>query len=147
MRVSQSAQRPAPELKMTPMIDVVFLLLVFFIWTSSFEPPEFDLPSLIGQTPLEGVGTDTSPAPAEAFDEIVIGLARREGNLAVMLNGQPIESLAALKHRLVEIIALGVQPPVVIDPADEITMNTAVAAYDTARAAGADRVLFAVDAQ
>ena len=30
---------------MTPMIDVVFLLLVFFVWTASFQVVEFVLPS------------------------------------------------------------------------------------------------------
>ncbi len=37
---------------MTPMIDVVFLLLVFFIWTSSFDRPERDLRSQIAEKPL-----------------------------------------------------------------------------------------------
>ena len=36
---------------MTPMIDVVFLLLVFFLCTASFEQPEEDLAaSLVVQT-------------------------------------------------------------------------------------------------
>ena len=30
---------------MTPMIDVVFLLLVFFVWTASFQIIEHVLPS------------------------------------------------------------------------------------------------------
>ena len=29
------------EIKMTPMIDVVFLLLVFFVWTASFHAVEY----------------------------------------------------------------------------------------------------------
>jgi len=40
-----AAQRRELEIKMTPMIDVVFLLLVFFIWTSSFHIVENVLPS------------------------------------------------------------------------------------------------------
>lgn len=131
------------ELKMTPMIDVVFLLLVFFIWTSSFEVPEFDLPSAIAEPPTGRSEISNQSPPTEPFDEIVVRLSRQDGRLMIELNEQPIESMAILKDRLAEIIAIGVQPPVIIDPADEITMNVAVRAYDAARGAGVDRVLFA----
>ena len=33
------------EISMTPMIDVVFLLLVFFVWTASFQVVENMLPT------------------------------------------------------------------------------------------------------
>ena len=39
----------ALEIKMTPMIDVVFLLLVFFVWTASFHAVEYLLPSSLSQ--------------------------------------------------------------------------------------------------
>ncbi len=42
MKLPQHFSSDSMELKMTPMIDVVFLLLIFFVWTSSFELPEFD---------------------------------------------------------------------------------------------------------
>lgn len=128
---------------MTPMIDVVFLLLVFFVWTSSFELPEFDLPSAIAQPPSGGSEVGSDRPPAEVFDEIVIRLHLQDANLVIELNGQVVDHLAALRTRLEEIIALGVQPPVIVDPAEQITMESAVAVYDAARAAGADRVLFA----
>lgn len=48
-----------------------------------------------------------------------------------------------LRTQLSEIISLGVQPAVIVDPDDEIPMNFAVQVYDVARSAGADRVLFA----
>jgi biopolymer transport protein ExbD len=122
--------------------------LIFFIWTSSFEIPEFDLPSAVAeataqQAAVGKIQTTDQPPPVEPFDEIVIRLSRADALLIVELNDQQLDSLEALKNRLSEIIAIGVQPPVVIEPAAEITMNVAVATYDTARAAGADRVLFA----
>ena len=143
MKVPTRHQDNALELKMTPMIDVVFLLLIFFIWTSSFEVPEFDLPSAIAQLPQGGSEVANQLASVEPFDEIVVRLSRQDAQLMIELNEQPIESMATLKDRLAEIIAIGVQPPVIIDPAAEITMNVAVKAYDAARGAGADRVLFA----
>ncbi len=143
MKVPRRPRNDAIELMMTPMIDVVFLLLVFFIWTSSFEVPEFDLPSAIAEPAQAPSESAAEPPLIEPFDEIVIRLFRPNAQLVIELNGQPIDSLRALQERLREIIAIGVQPPVIIDPAPEITMNVAVRAYDAARAAGADRVLFA----
>lgn len=144
MKVPHASQDESLELKMTPMIDVVFLLLVFFVWTSSFEIPEFDLPSAISEPPAGGTeaSTQTEP-PTEAFDEIVVRLSRPEAKLLIELNGQIVDEVSVLKQRLAEVVALGVQPPVIVDPSDEITMKVAVQVYDAAREAGADRVLFA----
>ncbi|MFK8113578.1 MAG: biopolymer transporter ExbD [Rubripirellula sp.] len=143
MKLPNTHQRESVELKMTPMIDVVFLLLVFFVWTSSFETPEFDLPSAIAEPPAGGTEiSDTSPT-TEAFDEIVIRLTLRDAVEVIELNGATVDGLPQLQQRLAEIIALGVQPAVIIDPAEQIRMNMAVQVYDVARAAGADRVLFA----
>ncbi len=145
MKVPAMRSDDALEVKMTPMIDVVFLLLVFFIWTSSFELPEFDLPSSIAEPPAAGSQAHTAPAQSvEAYDEIVIRLFTEDAIVRMELNDQRIEDVEAMKSRLSEIIQLGIQPPVIIDPADEITMNTAVEIYDAARSSGADRVLFAV---
>ncbi len=150
MRIPTLSQSNSAELKMTPLIDVVFLLLVFFIWTSSFEVPEFDLPSAIAEPPEKqtvlGESNVSKPQPpVEPFDEIVIRLSRVDARLIMELNEDPIDSMAMLQSRLTEIISIGVQPAIIVDPSPEIAMNVAVAAYDAARAAGADRVLFAAN--
>ena len=143
MRLPQISGGDSLELKMTPMIDVVFLLLVFFVWTSSFEVPEFDLPSAIAEPPSGVAETSAETPPVEPFDEIVIRLTRQNAQDQIELNGQVVKGFVDLRTRLAEIISLGVQPPVIIDPDEQITMNFAVQVYDTARSAGADRVLFA----
>jgi biopolymer transport protein ExbD len=135
------------QLKMTPMIDVVFLLLIFFIWTSSFEIPEFDLPSAIASTAAGRAENHDQPPPAEPYDELIVRLTRPEAELRIEINQQPVASLIELRSRLRRIIEIGVQPPVIIDPAAEISMREAVAAYDAARAAGVDRVLFAAQGE
>lgn len=148
MRKPQIDGADSLEVKMTPMIDVVFLLLVFFVWTSSFELPEFDLPGAIAEPPAGGTEVaDIEPPPAEPFEEIIVRIVQQDARAILLVNDQAIGSADQLKTRLREILALGVQPPVIVDPADEITMSTAVEVYDAARAAGADRVLFAVRPQ
>ncbi|TWT82646.1 Biopolymer transport protein ExbD/TolR [Planctomycetes bacterium CA13] len=148
MRVPIPHRQGSLEVKMTPMIDVVFLLLVFFVWTSSFELPEFDLPSAIAEPPSSGTKTEsTDTPPIEIFDEIVIRLISRGDAVAIEFNGQPIADISELQERLREILELGVQPPVIVDPDPSITMAETVKVYDIARAAGADRVLFAAKAE
>lgn len=142
MKLPSTHDRSSIELKMTPMIDVVFLLLVFFIWTSSFELPEFDLPSAIA-TPPSGAIESSSNIPPEPFDEIVIRLTRLDAELRIELNGNPINDTAQLSSQLRDIITIGVQPPVIIDPDGDVTMDWAVEVYDAARSAGVDRVMFA----
>ena len=133
---------------MTPMIDVVFLLLVFFVWTSSFELPEFNLPSAIAEAPEGGSDANTTAEPpTEPFDEIVIKIASANGITQLTLNGQVVSGASEIKTRLAEIISLGVQPPVIVDPSPQIQMADAIEIYDAARLAGADRVLFAANAE
>ena len=148
MRLPNHDRTGSLEVKMTPMIDVVFLLLIFFVWTSSFELPEYDLPSSLAEVPAGGSEANSdSPPPVEAFDEIVVKLLVRDGLPLIEFNGQQVDSAAALRDRLAEVIALGVQPPVIIDPEGEVTMDRAVEAYDAALNAGADRVLYATKAE
>ena len=143
MKLPQTSNDASLELKMTPMIDVVFLLLVFFVWTSSFELPEFDLPGSLAELPMGAAETSTDTPPVEKFDEIIIRLLWQGEETQIMLNGQEMEQMSDLKARLAEITSLGVQPPVIVDPDEKVTMDLAVQAYDAARAAGVDRVLFA----
>lgn len=130
---------------MTPMIDVVFLLLVFFLWSSSFELPEFDLPSSLAEPPAGLSDVVEAAPPPEAFDELVITLSRQGDAVAISLNGAELADTEALAARLAEIASLGAQPPVIVDPAADIDVASVITIYDTARAAGLDRVLFAAN--
>ena len=143
MKLPNSSKDDSLELKMTPMIDVVFLLLVFFVWTSSFELPEFDLPGSLAELPMGAAEATTDTLPVEKFDEIIIRLLWQVEGTQIMLNGQPLDRMSDIQDRLTEITSLGVQPPVIVDPDEKVTMAFAVQAYDAARAAGVDRVLFA----
>lgn len=147
MRVPHRSRGNAIELQLTPMIDVVFLLLVFFLWTSSFDLPEFDLPSALAEPPLGLTDRPDTPPPVEAFDELVIGVAAEGEFPRLTLNGEPVESVSALRDRLRQIVEIGVQPPVVVDPDAKTPVGMVIDIYDAARDVGLDRVLFAADAE
>ncbi|MCO8121207.1 biopolymer transporter ExbD [Stieleria sp. TO1_6] len=132
---------------MTPMIDVVFLLLIFFVWTSSFQTPEFDLPGAIAEIPAGGSQANVDqPPPVEVFDEIIVKLKIRDGLSVIEFAGEQLASASELQNRIAAVIGLGVQPPVIIDPEGQVSMRSAVEAYDAVRLAGADRVLYATAA-
>jgi biopolymer transport protein ExbD len=144
MRKPELHDSDSLEVKMTPMIDVVFLLLVFFVWTSSFELPEFDLPSAIAETPQGGSEANVAETPpAEVFDELIVKLLIQDATMLIEFNGMRMTDVDQLRARVAEVIALGVQPPVIVDPDDRVTMDQAIEVYDAVRLAGADRVLFA----
>ena len=143
MKLPPTSNDDSLALKMTPMIDVVFLLLVFFVWTTSFELPEFDLPGSLAELPMGAAEESSDTPPVEKFDEIIIRLLWQAEGVQIVLNGEELGQMSDVKARLTEITALGVQPPVIVDPDEKVTMDIAVEAYDAARAAGLDRVLFA----
>jgi biopolymer transport protein ExbD len=87
-----------PRINMTPMIDVVFLLLTFFVMTFKIIVPEGDF------------NVDMSPTgqarPIEVSDDPVqIRLtADAEGSLAtILLNGEIIANFDALRRRVSDI--------------------------------------------
>lgn len=148
MRLPSQNGNTELEVKMTPMIDVVFLLLVFFVWTSSFETPEFDIPGPVAESAASGSTESTDPTPTvEAFDELVIRLLVRDGLPALEFGGERVASEEDLANRIRAVVELGVQPPVIVDPEPEVTMERTIRVYDAARNAGADRVLFALSAE
>ena len=51
------------DIPMTPMIDVVFLLLVFFVWTASFQLVENRLPGAIAPPTAGGTVRTYSSLP------------------------------------------------------------------------------------
>ena len=57
-------RRDGLDVKMPPMLDVVFLLLIFFVWTASFQIVEQVLPSSVSEQ--AGAGEPTNDPPPEA---------------------------------------------------------------------------------
>jgi biopolymer transport protein ExbD len=147
MRMPPRNPRAPLNLKMTPMIDVVFLLLVFFLWTSSFERPEFDLPTALAAPAAPLAETATERPPPEPIDELVIVISggTGEGPVQLRLGEQSVADFEALAEQLRQIARLGVQPPVIVDPDPETAVHWAIRAFDIARSIGFDRVLFAAE--
>jgi biopolymer transport protein ExbD len=86
------------EMDLTPMIDVVFLLLIFFIVTMKFKVLEGKL-----ETELpKDVGVNRSEID-ELLEKIEINIfpdKAREHGIKILVNGRTMDSLATLRSEL-----------------------------------------------
>lgn len=135
---------------MTPMIDVVFLLLIFFLATASFDRIEKSMPTAIADIPppqsQQASGVDQWLQDVqEAGEEIVIKI-RKAGDgpaLTYELNQQPIASAKDIGERLIALARAKADLPIIVDPEEAVGMGAAMEIYDLAKGAGAIEVYFA----
>ncbi len=115
-------------LPMTSMIDVVFLLLVFFLVTSTFSISE-DRLSAAAKSQRTGAGaSDLTPQ--------IVDVIRREGTEAYLLGEFATRSPDELRRRLEQ---LPKEPGVAIRVHDDATVAAAAAALQAARDAGFEK--------
>lgn len=135
--------RTSLDSMMTPMIDVVFLLLVFFLTTASFQRLEKLLPSSVSaksDTTL-GESQDTPPSPPqEDIHDCVIKLKNQGDKIEYQWNGLVVASLQEIQERLAAILKVRADIPIIVDPEDSILAGDALRVYDTAKRAGATAV-------
>jgi len=147
MRTSYSdpSKSASVDSMMTPMIDVVFLLLVFFLATSSFQKLEKALPSATAAAPdVQKQGNETDqeiPKVLNDLSDVVIRIrtAKDPGadqTVEYTLSGQPAASLEELIRRMRQLIRVQPDVPIVIDPEDDVPSGEAIRVYDIARANG-----------
>lgn len=121
MKFAPQASRSATgKIGMTPLIDVVFILLLFFMLTSTFA----DRRSMDLATPA------LSSAPDVADKVIVLDLTA-EG---LRFNGEPL-ALDAIDNTLHARLATG--DPVSLQVAAGIPLETSVSVMDALKASGA----------
>jgi biopolymer transport protein ExbD len=131
--------RPSVDSMMTPMIDVVFLLLIFFLTTSSFQRLEQMLPSAVSAASSDqAAGTAPLVEPTEAFEirDTVIKIQLEDGRIRYRLNGQPIDAIDVLSQRIAAITRIRSDAPIIIEPEDAVPAGQAIRIYDLAKASG-----------
>jgi len=127
---------------MTLMIDVVFLLLIFFVLASAGQIKESHL-----ETPLTGGSVETAvdvdrPRP---LGEVMITLKINEatGRTLAELNDQRFEDWNTLRDTLQQLAAIAPEIPVTLDIAQGVPVGDFIDIYDTCRAANFDTVRWA----
>ena len=128
MRFGSGARRKA-LINVTSLIDVVFLLLLFFVVTSTFlERPGLDL-----TLPA------ASPTEVARRDEVTLEL---DAEGAAWLQGRRVAE-DALEGELQAALAAGGTERVVLEADEQVSHGRVVAAMDAARRAGATGLVVA----
>jgi biopolymer transport protein ExbD len=129
------------ENMMTSMIDVVFLLLIFFVCAAAGKSAESLLP-----THLSGGGVGAAvarPDDAPKPDELWIRLTESEqGSVLMTLNGTTYSQFAELQRVVTALSDVAPETPVVLDIAGTVPTGDMVRVYDTIRAARLTNISF-----
>lgn len=141
--------RATEDSAMTPMIDVIFLLLVFFVATSSFRAVEKMLPSGVTQLQpaLGGQDQVDDHKLSEMLDQIIVKIQSGPQGVTAKVNGETLQAFSDLAQTFRDLAAVEADVPVIIDPDPEILSGQVVNAYDWARTAGLPRVYLATRPQ
>lgn len=126
MRFELPSVRKNRLVSMTPLIDVVFILLLFFMLASNFQQWR--------AMPLQLSGQNNGPTEREQSFSVVI---RQDGGLE--LNNRPI-ALETLTATLKRQIADGFDPNVLIAASESTGLQTLVHVIDSISAAGIDQI-------
>lgn len=128
----QSRQPEAASMQLAPMIDIVFLLLIFFIVTWQFTKAETEL-SVSVPTAQEGA------EPERQISEIVINIL---GDGTIRVEGTTVD-LDQLQEKLSQIAKQFVNQPVRIRGDGAVEYQRIVEVIDTCQKAGIWNISFA----
>ena len=126
LALQRGRRRPVP-LSIVPMIDVLLILLIFFMVTSTY----LDLDMLPASSRPEGTGAS---APASAAL-----LIRLDAGGGMHLGGRPVAA-AEIGRIVAERVSAGSPPQVMILPSPRAPLQSLIGAMDIATAAGAASV-------
>jgi biopolymer transport protein ExbD len=130
------------DVAMTPMIDVVFLLLIFFICTASFQIPEALLPTNLATPTGNTVSKRAEMEPD--LERVLVQATRSGGQTRWVVNQRSCSSLAEVSDVLRAVVQIDRSLPVTLDVAADVPLGDMIEVYDLARLVGFERIQFAV---
>ncbi len=136
-----SEGNPPIELNLTSMIDVIFLLLIFFVCTSSFDEPEKKLPTKIAsQGPAQ---TRQRPQEERDLEDIVVQInADPSSGVQYAIDGKNYASLREVEKTLDALREIDPNSPVVLNPDKSVPIESVLDVYDASRRVGLGKISF-----
>jgi len=138
MKLPLKAHRGPTNLtiRMTPLIDVIFLLLIFFIMTIHFQRPEG---ILANRLPEKG-GQSITEQPEWEIVRLRIQLSITEGDMpAILLQDRKIHSYEELNKFLT---MLPEDVLLVVEPQARVPYRHVIGVYNTCLKAGKNNIVF-----
>jgi biopolymer transport protein ExbD len=130
---------------MTPMIDVVFLLLIFLLCASTNQIQESLLPTELAAGAIE---SDQTEAPPKPFGEVWLYLRIGPGGrseVQVNQGGETYRDFDQLERQLKLLAEATTEIPVILDIEPKVPLGDMIRIYDLSRAAGFESINFAID--
>jgi len=127
------------DAKMTPMIDVIFQLLIFFLCTAGFAVPEAVLPT---ELPRDSAVSTLPATPKEQTEVVKVQLTGKD-ELVIQMNHQPVATVLDLVERLRQIARISREVPLILDVSSEVPVGQVIEVYDKALSSGLRNVHFA----
>jgi len=128
---------------MTPMIDIVFLLLVFFVCVASDQVVEMTLPTELAAGSVEAKLAE----PQETWTtEIRLRLfvTPERPTASIEMNGRTFNDYDQFQQTLSALADVSRDSPVILDIADEVELRDVVSIYDACRASEFESIHFAM---
>lgn len=132
-RIARSEEEA--EINITPMLDIVFIMLIFFIVTTSF----------VKEIGLELNRPSNEPQEEKKISEVIA--IRIESSGAIEVNGRQVDIRAVRANVEGELASKGQATPVVVIADRAADSGLMVRVIDQARMAGANSVSIAAMAQ
>ncbi len=130
---------------MTPMIDVVFLLLVFFICASVGTVVDDLLPAELSGTTEAPDSAAAAPAQERWNHPLIqIRLVSGPTGMTIQLEEQTLPDLASLAEKLARLSAVDPESAVVLNIADEVEVQDFISVYDLCQSLKLQNISFAV---
>jgi biopolymer transport protein ExbD len=135
MRRRISRTEDEAEINITPMLDIVFIMLIFFIVTTSF----------VKEVGLELNRPSNAPQEEKKISEVIA--IRIESSGQIQVNNRPVDIRAVRANVEGELATKGSQTPVVVIADRTADSGLMVRVIDQARMAGAASVSIAAMAR
>ncbi len=129
-RVLGQQQQQEGEIDLTPMLDVVFIMLIFFIVTATF----------VKEIGLDVNSPDKNQNVKDADRQsIVVQITNRD---RIRIRGRDVD-VRAVRANIERLHAENPEAPVVVQPHPDSSTNTMIQVMDSARQAGVYNVSIA----
>src|SRR5688572_6531167 len=142
-RPTFTTRRTPVDLQLTPMIDCVFLLMIYFIFSSNFNIAELSLPSQLSAATGSGATSTDTPPPEADFEDVVVRILWQGPAPTWTVNDSPVPSLAALKQSLAQVARIKRNAPVILHPDPDVPLGSVIEVYDISRLVGFEKIQFA----
>ncbi len=133
---------------MTPMIDVVFLLLVFFICASVGSTADKLLPAELNGNSTTSI-EPVAPAEPEEWEHPPVQiriepLAAGDNPISVFLDDEPLTGIESLSQRLTRLGAADAATRIILNVNDDVKVQQFILIYDLCQKLKFENVSFAV---